>query len=163
MTIAKVQVESFIKFHDLPILWELEPENTAEVRSKWEQACESHYAKNPNFKLQYTECIQNYIHEGYLTVRSNNEVSEQGYYLPHHAVVKECSVTTKTRVVFGGSAQTSTGISFDTLLVDATIQEDRFSTVVRFKSFLYAFTADIQQMYRQIRVDPEDSVFQKIL
>ena len=125
-------------------------------------ALERKFAKNPNFKLQYTECIQNYIDEGHLIVSSNNEVSEQGYYLPHH--IKECSVTTKTRVVFDGSAKTSTGISLnDTLLVGSTIQEDLFSIVVRFRSFLYARTADIQQMYRQICVDPEDSILKKIL
>ena len=65
----------------------------------------------------------------------NHLVSNQGYFLPHHAVVKESSLTTKTRVVFDGSAKTSTGISLnETLMVGPTIQEDLFSIIARFRN-----------------------------
>ena len=37
---------NLIKFQDLPILWELEPENPSKVRSREEKACESHYVEN---------------------------------------------------------------------------------------------------------------------
>ncbi|XP_076397868.1 uncharacterized protein LOC143266117 [Megachile rotundata] len=87
-----------------------------------------------------------------------------GYYLPHHAVIKSTSLTTKVRVVFDGSAKTSTGISLnDTLMVGPTIQEDIFSLITRFRSHTYVLTADVEKMYRQIKVHPEDAIFQKIL
>ena len=37
---------NLIKFQDLPILWELEPESPSKVRSREEKACESHYVEN---------------------------------------------------------------------------------------------------------------------
>ncbi|XP_033218219.1 uncharacterized protein LOC117173687 [Belonocnema kinseyi] len=198
---------NLIKFQDLPILWELEPENPNKIRSREEKECESHYVKNttrddsnrnvvklhfnnkkdslddsrntafqrfyalerkfeknPSFKSQYTECMQGYLTENHMSLIPSHLVSNKGYFLPHHAVVKESSITTKTRVVFDGSAKTSTGISLnDTLMVGPTIQEDLFSILARFRTFLYAMTAGIQQMYRQIRVAQDNSLFQKIL
>ncbi|XP_033212443.1 uncharacterized protein LOC117170034 [Belonocnema kinseyi] len=169
---------NLIKFQDLPILWELEPENPNKIRSREEKECESHYVKNTtrddsnryvvklpfNNKKDSLECMQGYLTENHMSLIPSHLVSNKGYFLPHHAVVKESSITTKTRVVFDGSAKTSTGISLnDTVMVGPTIQEDLFSILARFRTFLYAMTADIQQMYRQIRVAQDDSLFQKIL
>ena len=71
---------------------------------------------------------------------------------------------TKTRVVFGGSAKTSTGVSLsDTFMNGPTIQDDLFLIVTRFRSHPVALTADIEQMYRQIRVFENDRFYQKIL
>lgn len=84
--------------------------------------------------------------------------------MPHHAVIKNDSLTTKTRVVFDGSAKTASGLSLnDILMVGPTIQDDLFSINLRFRTYRYALTADIQQMYSQVRVDSEDRNFQKIL
>ena len=88
----------------------------------------------------------------------------QGYYLPYHAVVKEDSLTTKTRVVFDASMNSSSGISLnDCLMVGPTVKDDLISIFTSFRSFQFALTADIQQMYRQIKVYPRDSTYQKIL
>ncbi|XP_044591989.1 uncharacterized protein LOC123270116 [Cotesia glomerata] len=87
-----------------------------------------------------------------------------GFYLPHHAVIKADSTTTKTRVVFDGSCKTSTGISLnDTLMVGPKLQDDLFVILVRYRSHIYALTADIEKMYRQILVHPDDVKYQKIL
>jgi hypothetical protein len=127
-------------------------------------ALERKLERDPSLKEQYTECIQGYVKETHMTLVSNNEPLNYGCYLPHHSVVKTTSLTTKTRVVFDGSAKTSTGVSLnDSLMVGPTIQEDLFSIITRFRTFSYALTADIEQMYRQVRVSQEDSRFQKIL
>ena len=125
---------------------------------------ERRFEKDSFLKTTYSECIQGYLKESHLTLVSNCEPIDQGFYLPHHAVVKSSSLTTKVRVVFDGSAKTSSGISLnDTLLVGPTIQEDLFSIITRFRCFRYALTADIEQMYRQIQISHRDSLFQKIL
>ena len=89
---------------------------------------------------------------------------DQGYYLPHHAVVKETSPTTKLRVVFDASMKSPSGLSLnDCLMVGPTVQDDLISIFTRFISFQFALTADIQQMYRQIKVYDTNNAYQKIL
>jgi hypothetical protein len=86
------------------------------------------------------------------------------YYLPHHPVFKETSSTTRTRVVFDGGAKTSNGLSLnDTLQVGATVQQDLYSIILRFRTHQVCFTADIAKMYRQIVVHPQDRDLQRIL
>jgi hypothetical protein len=86
------------------------------------------------------------------------------YYLPHHGVVKESSDTTKLRVVFDGSAPSTTRISLnDTLHTGPKLQEDLVSILLRFRSHQYVLTGDIEKMYRQILVRPADRKYQHIL
>ena len=81
------------------------------------------------------------------------------YYLPHHAVFKSSSSTTRTRVVFDGSRRACKGLCLnDTLLVGRTIQQDLYSIVLRFRTHQTAFTADIATVFRQ-----DDRRLQRIL
>ncbi len=86
------------------------------------------------------------------------------FYMPHHAVFKESSTTTKLRVVFDGSAKTTTGVSLnDTLLVGPTIQQGVFDLIFRFRFYKIGFTADIAKMYRQIELSVPARDFHRIL
>lgn len=88
----------------------------------------------------------------------------EGYYLPHQAVIREASLTSALRVVFDGSHKTTTGISLnDSLMVGATIQDSVFHLVLRFRFHAIVLTADIEKMYRQFWVHPQDGCYQKIL
>lgn len=56
------------------------------------------------------------------------------YYLPHDAVVKKSSLTTKVHIVFDASMKTDNRISFnDAQYVGPTIQNDLFSIILRFR------------------------------
>ncbi|XP_017788509.1 PREDICTED: uncharacterized protein LOC108571049 [Habropoda laboriosa] len=97
-------------------------------------------------------------------VDENSLENQLGYYLPHHAVYKESSTTTKLRVVFDGSAKTSSGISLnDAQLVGMPVQSDLVTILLRFRKHRYVLSADIEKMYRQIRVREEHRRFQRIL
>lgn len=119
---------------------------------------------NDCMRQQYIEFLRQYEALGHMTDVTNSESNHRGCYLPHHAVIKETSVTTKVRVVFDGSAKTNSGMSLnDSLMVGPTIQEDIFSLVSRFRTHAYVLIADIEKMFRQIRVNPNDTVYQRIL
>lgn len=95
---------------------------------------------------------------------SSPDIDESGYFIPHHTVLKSDSHTTKLRVVFDASAKNTTGISLnDALHKGPTIQENLFSIVMRFRTHRYALSADIEKMYRQVALHPDDARFQKIL
>ncbi|XP_044575206.1 uncharacterized protein LOC123259014 [Cotesia glomerata] len=48
-------------------------------------------------------------------------------------------------------------------MVEPKLQDDLFVILVRYRSHIYALTADIEKMYRQILVHPDDVKYQKIL
>lgn len=95
---------------------------------------------------------------------SVNNPDVGGYYMPHHAVTKQSSHTTKVRVVFDASAKTSNDVSLnDVLRVGPTIQENLFSHLIRFRTYDYVVSADVEKMYRQVLVHEEDRQYQRIL
>ncbi|GFS48558.1 integrase catalytic domain-containing protein [Trichonephila clavipes] len=61
---------------------------------------------------QYRDSMQEYLTLGHMELVSKNDYAKrEAYYLPHHAVLRDSSTTTKLRVVFDASAKSSSGIS----------------------------------------------------
>lgn len=84
------------------------------------------------------------------------------YYLPHHAVIKNSSVTTKLLVVFDGSCKTTNGKSLnDNLLKGPILQQDLVAVILRYRCKKYCFSADIKQMFRMIHVQECDRDYQR--
>ena len=109
--------------------------------------------KNPVLKAQYSSVINEYIDSGHATEVDEIEVDKM-HFLPHHAVFKMSSSTTKVRVVFDGSAKTESGLSLnDCQFTGPTLQRDLFSILLSFRQHLIAVTADCAKMYRQVWVD----------
>lgn len=116
---------------------------------------------NPSLKIEYHKVMKEYIDLGHMSLVDDE--SEDGYYIPQHPVVKESSTTTKLRVVFDASAKTNTGISLNkVLMVGPTIQDKLFEHLLRFRTYKYVMIADIEKMYRQINVHPDDRKYQRI-
>lgn len=123
---------------------------------------EKRFRKNANLKLQYTNFISEYIQLGHMTHSKN--VSPINYFLCHYAVFKDSSESTKIRVVFDGSAPTTSGYSLnDILLVGPNVQNSLFSILIRARQYKYLLTGDIEKMYRQVEVHRNDRNLQMIL
>ncbi|GFW42018.1 uncharacterized protein TNCV_1904761 [Trichonephila clavipes] len=97
-------------------------------------------------------------------VNSSSHTSKDQNFLPHHAVIKPSSTTTKLRVVFDTSCKTTNGMSLNSLLgVGSKLQRNIFEILLNFRIPRIVFTADIEKMYRQILVADEDQKYQQIL
>ncbi|GFT60482.1 uncharacterized protein TNCV_1965951 [Trichonephila clavipes] len=73
-------------------------------------------------------------------------------------------VSTKLRVVFDDICKPSNGNSHNSILgIGKMLQLDPFTILVKFRLNEIAFSANIQQMYRQILIDQEDQNFQRIV
>ncbi|CAK9799131.1 hypothetical protein ANTPLA_LOCUS1906 [Anthophora plagiata] len=121
-------------------------------------------AKDETLKQQYSEFLREYRDLGHMRDITQCDIKQEGFYIPHHAVVKEDSLSTKVRVVFDASAKSTTDISLnDALMVGPTIQSELLFIIMRFRLHNVVLTADLQKMYRQVKVANSDAIYQKIL
>ncbi|GFW79241.1 DUF1758 domain-containing protein [Trichonephila clavipes] len=96
-------------------------------------------------------------------VPKNDYAKREAYYLPHHAVLRDSS-TTKLRVVFDASAKSTSEYSLnDILMVGPRVQRDVYPILLSFRKFQIAVCADLEKMFRQIRISSEDTNWQRIL
>ncbi|GFX26965.1 uncharacterized protein TNCV_1841371 [Trichonephila clavipes] len=80
-------------------------------------AMERKFKNNPDFEKQYKEFMNEYESLGHMSlVNSRSHTSKDQNFLPHHAVIKPSSPTTKLRVVFDASCKTTNGTSLNSLL-----------------------------------------------
>ena len=93
-----------------------------------------------------------------------NEVPTNEMLLPKQKSYYQRSTSTELRVVFDGSAKTTSGISLnDRLMVGPEIQKDLFSILIGFRMYRVALSADIAKMYRQVQLDAEDKDYHRLL
>ena len=79
-----------------------------------------------------------------------------------HGVVKTSSSTTKLRVVFDGSAKTTSGWCVNDILSKGpTLQPTLAETLVKFRKYRVALSGDISKMYRQIMLSPADQQYHR--
>ncbi|XP_036344786.1 uncharacterized protein LOC118754023 [Rhagoletis pomonella] len=134
-----------------------------QARQRFE-SLERKFARNPELKTEYSKFIKEYLDLNHMSLVTNEVFQQCKYFLPHHCVIKDDSSTTKLRVVFDGSASTTSGFSLnDLLMAGPTIQPKLFNILIRFRTFPIALTGDICKMYRCVRVTPPDSMLQCIL
>ena len=126
---------------------------------------ETKFANDGNLKEQYSKFMDELLGMGHMALAPKDSlVDHQCYYMPHHAVVKESSCTTKLRVVFNASMKSSSGLSLnDTLMVGPQLQDDLFSILLRFRKHRFGMIADVEKMYRQVYVEEKHTDFQRIV
>lgn len=118
---------------------------------------------NEPFCKLYKEFMSEYKALGHMSeCKPNTKVPH--YFIPHHGVLRESSITTKLRVVFNASSPTSSGVSFNNIqMIGPTVQDDLLSILLHFRQIRYVLVADVEKMYRQIVVHPDDRPLQQIL
>ncbi|XP_063827853.1 uncharacterized protein LOC135077244 [Ostrinia nubilalis] len=117
----------------------------------------------PPLDKMYKEFMSEYISLGHMS-ESIIDKNKINYFLPHHGVLREHSLTTKLRVVFNASAPTTSGMSLNNLqMVGPTVQDDLLSILIRFRLYRYVLSADVEKMYRQVSVHPSDRHLQQIV
>lgn len=129
------------------------------------QTMERKFTKNSSFQQKYCDFMDEFLMLDHMEKIPPHQIqNNRCFYLPHHAVLKESSTSTKLRVVFDASANSNSGISLNNaLLVGPTIQDDLYQIILRFRMHQYVFTADIEKMYRQVLMHKEDIDYQRIV
>ena len=102
--------------------------------------------------------VQQYVDKEYAEkVPPSEPPPTDSFHLPMHAVYKESSSSTKLRIVFDGSAITTSGVSLNQALkVGPTLQPKLSETLLKFRCYPIALNADISKMYSQVALSPAD-------
>ena len=147
----------------LPIKKDFELGESRNIAVKRFLSLEKKFKLQPDFKNAYVEAMKDYLQRGHIEPAPEHEGGKH-VYLPHHAVVRSDHVTTKLRVVFDASAKTTNGRSLNEVLMNGPrVQGNLFNILLRFRLHQVALMADIEKMFRQINLDPEDRNYQRIV
>lgn len=141
------------------------PDTLGESYSQAEKrflALEKRLERSTAFKQLYKDFIHEYAKLGHMSRITSYDSPH--YFMPHHGVLREQSTTTRLRVVFDASAATSNGTSLNDLqLLGEPLQGDLIAILMRFREHKYVACADVEKMYRQVLIDPDQRSLQLIL
>ena len=96
---------------------------------------------------------------------STDDNQESAYFSPHHAVIRKSRETAKVRIVYDGSAKSSTEErSLNECLETGTNHIPLiFNMLVNFRANLIGLTADIEKAFLMIGIKEEDCDMLRIL
>ena len=105
--------------------------------------------------------MEEYEQLGHMEPAKTQEGKHPCYFQPLHPVFKATCTNRKTQVYFDRGAKISNGLSLNNILhVGPNAQQELFHcTAVQNPS--HVFTPDIEKMYRQINVLPQDRYLQE--
>ena len=85
-------------------------------------------------------------------------------FFPHHGVLREDKITSKLRVVFNASSPTTSGMSLNDILeIGPKLQADIIGLLMNWRIHKYVMNADVEKMFRQILIHPDDRLLMCIL
>ena len=112
-------------------------------------------SRDPEQKSKYKDCMEDLMKKGYPTKAQLAEVQGKTWYLPHHAV-QHPAKPGKVRVVFDCSAKYHGKSLNDKLLQGPDLTNSLVGVLTRFRQDPVAFMSDVEAMFHQVRVNPED-------
>ncbi|GFT64628.1 DUF1758 domain-containing protein [Trichonephila clavipes] len=110
---------------------------------------------------EYKDVIDDYVREGIVERTScDSLLDSQGFYLPHHAVIRSDKTTSRIRIVFDGSAHEDGQSSLNqSLYTGPNLHPNILELLLCFRKSPVAFTADVKSAFLQIELDFRDRDF----
>ena len=115
--------------------------------------------RDPEMFEKYKTTINDYISKNHARKLTPSEISnnsEKTYYLPHHPVTN-INKPGKVRVVFDCAARYNGSSLNDKLLSGPDLVNSLVGVLMRFRQEKIAIAADIEGMFHQVLVQPDDS------
>ncbi|KRX45973.1 hypothetical protein T05_9189 [Trichinella murrelli] len=131
--------------------------NNLEMAKRRLRSLRHRLARDPDKEREYADVIQSNLDQGWAEeVPGESGPIGKTWYLPHHAVYQGGPGKEKCRVVFDGSAEMN-GASLNRCLEPGPkLQPDLVAILLRFRRSRIGIQADIEKMYLQIGLRPED-------
>lgn len=153
---------------DLPFREDLPFPNDRTMAERRMSSLKARFKKDPDLYAKYKEGINDYVKKGFVPKVQEDPVVEEKsqtkelWYLPHHSVFHP-QKPRKTRIVFDCAAQFD-GVSLNKRLLQGPDMTNKLIGVLtRFREDATAFMADIESMFCQVRVSPEQRDYLRFL
>ena len=146
--------------YEVPMLWKDHAvlPNNYKVAERIFASLTQRLRKDPTLHKLYQKTFENYIRKGYSRKMSPEEVnrtSEKTRYLPHHPVFNP-NKPGKIRVVFDAASKHE-GVSLNSRLLSAPdLLNNLTGVLMRFRLHPAAISADIEEMFHQVKVKEQD-------
>ena len=128
------------------------PSNVFAARKRL-NSLKSRFARNPELQEIYKNSMQELFDQGWAEEMDDlNGNPRRTWYIPHQGVLQHG----KLRLVFDCSAECHGGSLNDHLLPGPNQMNLMLSIIMRFRLDLVALTCDIQKMFYQFAIPPED-------
>ena len=119
-----------------------------------------------SLKQRYSDTIASDYKKGYVTILSSAELAETAnqpvWYVPHHPVLNPHKPDKVRRVCNAASKFRGYSLN-DVLLAGPDLLASLMGILARFRENKYAMSADIEEMFLQVEVKPEDRKFLRFL
>ena len=114
--------------------------------------------QDPAILREYDGIIRDQLKAGIIeAVQPDATPPKNTHYLPHHAVVRQDKSTTRVRIVYDASANSSNSPSLnDCLLKGPKFNQLIFDLLVRFRAYKIALTADLEKAFLMVSIEEAD-------
>ncbi|GFU13294.1 DUF1758 domain-containing protein [Trichonephila clavipes] len=117
------------------------------------------FIRDPTLYIQYSEILKEYESQGIIerVLETEKPTDRAVFYLPHQAVFRQESLTTKRRIVFDASSHEDGQPSLnDCIWSGENLNPNIFHLIISFRLNTIAITADIERAFLQISLRDED-------
>ncbi|GFX95569.1 integrase catalytic domain-containing protein [Trichonephila clavipes] len=117
------------------------------------------FIRDPTLYIQYSEILKEYESQGIIerVLETEKPIDRAVFYLPHQAVFRQESLTTKMRIVFDASSHEDGQPSLnDCKWSGENLNPNIFHLIISFRLNTIAITADIERAFLQISLRDED-------
>ncbi|GFQ75684.1 integrase catalytic domain-containing protein [Trichonephila clavata] len=116
------------------------------------------FIRDPTLFKQYLEILKEYELQGIIerVFQPEKPTNTAVFYLPHQAVFRQESLTTKMRIVFDASSHEDGQLALNGYIPGANLNPNIFHLIIYFRLNMIAITADIERAFLQISLRDED-------
>jgi len=144
--------------YEIALPWISDPpclENNRSVAEHRLKLLKKRLLKDAELLTKYRENVEGLLKEGYAVRASTRQAPGRTWYLPHHPVFHPAKPG-KIRVVFDCSAKFRGSSLNDHLLQGPDLTNSLVGVLIRFRQERVALMSDIESMFHQVKVRPED-------
>ncbi|XP_066927415.1 uncharacterized protein [Clytia hemisphaerica] len=147
--------------YQVPMLWKKDVtlSNNRTVAEKRFHQLQNKLRREPNLRKLYDQSMTKYLEIGYARKMTSEEAATahpRTWYLPHYGVFNP-NKPGKIRLVFDAAAKFQGTSLNDALYTGPDLLNNMLGVLMRFRTHHFAFSADIEGMFNQVKVNQEDT------